>query len=71
MKTNFDLQKAHEMLENQELLSKEERDLCMQYFPEKAQEFLFHNFWNNTYLNLNVYSEVEKESHDLRKEIGF
>jgi hypothetical protein len=70
MKTNFDSQKAHEMLENQELLSKEERDLCMQYFPEKAQEFLFHNSWNNTYLNLNVYSEVEKEAHDLSREMG-
>ena len=38
--------------------------------PEKAQEFLFHNSWNNTYLNLNVYSEVEKEAHDLSREIG-
>ncbi len=71
MKTNFDSQKAHEMLENQEVLSQEERDLCMQYFPEKAQEYLFHNFWNNTYLNLNVYSEVEKEAYDLRREMGF
>jgi hypothetical protein len=59
------------MLENQEVLSQEERDLCMQYAPEKAQEYLFHNFWNNTYLNLNVYSEVEKEAHDLSREMGF
>lgn len=71
MKTNFNSQKAHEMLENQEVLSQEERDLCMQYAPEKAQEFLFHNSWNNTYLNLNVYSEVEKEAYDLRSEMGF
>ena len=32
---------------------------------------LFHSSWNNTYLNLNVYSEVEKEEFDLRKEMGF
>ena len=71
MKTNFDSQKAHEMLENQEVLSQEERDLCMQYAPEKAQKYLFHNFWDNTYLNLNVYSEVEKEARDFSREMGF
>lgn len=71
MKTNFDSQKAHEMLENQEVLSQEERDLCLQYAPEKAQEFLFHDSWNNTYLNLNVYSEAEKEARDFSREMGF
>jgi hypothetical protein len=35
-----------------------------------AKEHLFHNSWNNTYLNLNVYSEVEKERYDLQKEMG-
>jgi hypothetical protein len=39
--------------------------------PKMATEYLFHNSWNNTYLNLNVYSEVEKEEYDLRKEIGY
>jgi hypothetical protein len=32
---------------------------------------LFHNSWNNTWLNLNVYSEVEKEKRDLAMEMGF
>ena len=31
MKTNFDSQKAHEMLENQEVLSQEERDFLTGY----------------------------------------
>jgi hypothetical protein len=39
--------------------------------PKAAEEYLFHNSWNNTWLNLNVYSEVEKEKHDLAMEMGF
>jgi hypothetical protein len=55
---------------NKEILTPEERDLCMQFWPAMAKEYLFYNEWNNTYLNLNVYSEVEKERYDLQKELG-
>jgi hypothetical protein len=54
---------------SQEILSQEEYEFCKAWDAEEAKN-LFHNFWNNTYLNLNVYSEVEKEKHDLRKEMG-
>jgi hypothetical protein len=39
--------------------------------PKMAEAYLFHNTQNNTYLNLNVYSEVEKENYDLQREMGY
>ena len=56
-------------LMSKEILNQEEYEFCKAWDAEETKN-LFHNSWNNTYLNLNVYSEVEKEKHDLRKEIG-
>jgi hypothetical protein len=67
---HYDFQAAQELMYTQEILSQEERDMCMQFLPAMAKEYLFHNAWNNTYLNLYVYSEVEKEQHDLAMEQG-
>lgn len=58
------------LLMEQEILTSDEYEFCKAWDPIEAQN-LFHNFWNNTYLNLNVYSEVDKEEYDLRKEIGY
>jgi hypothetical protein len=71
MLKNYDFQAAQELMYNKEVLTQEERDMCMHFMPKMATEYLFHHSWNNTYLNLNVYSEVEKEEYDLRKEIGY
>jgi hypothetical protein len=71
MSVNASLEIANELMNNKEVLTKEECDVCVQFMPEMATEYLFHNSWNNTWLNLNVYSEVEKEESDLRKELGF
>jgi hypothetical protein len=68
---NYDFQAAQELMYNKEVLSQEERDMCMHFMPVMAKEYLFHNTWNNTWLNLNVYSEVEKERRDLAIEMGF
>ena len=68
---NYDFQAAQELMYNKEVLSQEERDMCMDLMPAMAKEYLFHNSWNNTWLNLNVYSEVEKEERDLAIEMGF
>ena len=70
MLENYDFQAAQELMYTKEVLNQEERDLCMDLLPKMAEAYLFHNSWNNTYLNLKVYSEVEKEEYDLRKEIG-
>ena len=64
--------KRVEVLMNQtEVLTLEEYELVNTWFPDFAKDKLFHNFWNNTYLNLNVYSEVEKEAYDLQREMGY
>ena len=65
------LEKVQELMNGVEVLTQEERDLVFQVNPEWVVKYLFYNSWNNTYLNLNVYSEVEKETYDLQKEIGF
>ena len=70
MLENYDFQAAQELMYTKEVLNQEERDLCMDILPKMAEAYLFHNSWNNTYLNLNVYSEVEKEEFDLKKEMG-
>ncbi len=61
---------AQELFDTKEVLTSEERDLIIAFNPQLGS-YLFHNFWNNTWLNLNVYSEVSKEKHDLQREMGF
>ena len=67
---HYDFQEAQELMYNKEVLTAEEAEMCFQIMPAMAKEYLFHNSWNNTWLNLNVYSEVDKEQFDLQKEIG-
>ena len=61
---------------NTQLMSKEvltavERDIINSTNPEWVKEYLFHNFWNNTYLNLDVYSEVDHEKRQFEMERGY
>jgi hypothetical protein len=53
------------------LLTAEERDSVNSINPEWVKQFLFHNTWNNTYLNLDVYSEVDHEKHQFEMERGY
>ena len=71
MLEHYDFQEAQELMYNKEVLTAEEAKMCFQLMPAMAKEHLFHNSWNNTYLNFNVYSEVEKERYDLQKEMGY
>ena len=64
----LELARYNELM-SKEILTQEEYEFCKAWDAEEAQN-LFHNFWNNTYLNLNVYSEVDKEEFDLKKEQG-
>jgi hypothetical protein len=68
---NIDFQAAQELIYNKEVLTAEEAQLVKEFMPAMAKEYLFHNTWNNTWLNLNVYSEVEKERRDLAIEMGY
>jgi hypothetical protein len=57
-------------LMSKEILTQEEYEFCKAWDAEEVKN-LFHIFWNDTYLNFNIYSEVDKEESDLRKEMGF
>ena len=61
---------TQELME-QEIITAEERDIINSSNPEWVKEYLFHNFWNNTYLNLSVYSEVKHERRQYEMERGF
>ena len=61
--------KYQELMFGKEILTQEEYEFCKAWDAEEVKN-LFHNPWDNTYLNLNVYSEVEKEEYDLRREMG-
>jgi hypothetical protein len=58
---------AQELYNNKEVLSKEEAKLVNKYV---SSPLLIYNGYSKSYLNLNVYSEVEKEEFDFRKEKG-
>ena len=60
---------AQKLYDTKEVLTQEEYQFCVEHLPQ-SKEYMFHHFWNNTYLNLNVYSEVEKERIDFEKELG-
>ncbi len=60
-----------EILKAQEILTAQEAKLVFEQDAAWASQYLFHNFWNNTYLNLDVYSEADKEAADLQKEMGY
>ena len=66
-------------LMSKEILSQEEYDFCKAWDPEEAFRYL-NNIgpaWKdggfngeNRYLNINMYSEADKEEYDLRREMG-
>ena len=70
MLKHHDYQEAQELFYTKEVLTAEEAQLCFQLMPAMAKEHLFHNSWNNTYLNLNVYSEVEHHDRQYKMEVG-
>jgi hypothetical protein len=53
------------------LLTAEERDSVNSINPEWVKKFLFHNTWNNMYLNLDVYSEADHHRRQFEMEIGY
>ena len=58
-------------LMKKEVLTVEERDIINSTNPEWVKEYLFHNTWNNTYLNLDVYSEVDHDRRQFEMERGY
>ena len=58
-------------LMKKEILTAEEAAVLFKSDPKWADKYLFHNFWNNTYLNLAVYSEAEHHERVYRMERGY
>lgn len=65
-----DLNSKEALLKLKDVLTQEDKEYIESIDPEWVKDNLFHNFWNKTWLNLSVYSEVDKEEADLRKEMG-
>lgn len=68
---NEEYKRVEVLMNETERLTPEEYELVKAWFPEFAADQLFHYHFDNFYLNLNVYSEVEKEIYDLQKELGY
>ena len=64
-----ELERYNVIMSFTEILTQEEYEFCKEWDPEEAWKYL-NDLGDGRYLNINVYSEVEKEKHDLRKEIG-
>ena len=62
--------RRYQMLINtKEILNQEEYEFCKAWDAEEAWEYL-NNIGDGRYLNINVYSEADKEEYDLRREMG-
>ena len=64
-----ELERYNSIMLFKEILTQEEYEFCKEWDAEEAKN-LAHIAWNNTYLNLNLYSEVDKEESDLKWEQG-
>jgi hypothetical protein len=70
MLKHYDYQEAQELMYTKEVLTAEEAQFCFELMPAMAKAYLFHNSWNNTYLNINVYSEIEQDNRQFAMETG-
>ena len=69
---------AIEIINNVEVLNQDQYEIVVAYDKENDTD-LVYTYLNdisypsgpNRWLNINVYSEADKEEHDLRKEIGY
>lgn len=68
-KSNKDLLIYNTIMENKEILTKEEYDFCFSWDSQETRINIF-KLSEGRYLNLLLYSEADKEESDLRREIG-
>jgi hypothetical protein len=64
-----ELARYNAIMSFKEILNQEEYEFCKEWDPEEAFQYL-NDVGNGRYLNINVYSEADKEEHDLRREMG-
>ena len=64
-----ELERYNVIMSFTEILTQEEYEFCKEWDPEEAFRYL-NDIGNGRYLNINVYSEADKEDYDLRREMG-
>jgi hypothetical protein len=67
---NEEYKEYQRLINTVERLTQSEYELCKLWNSEEAWRFL-NDIGNGRWLNINVYSEVDKEEYDLRKEMGY
>ena len=65
-----ELERYNSIMSFKEILTQEEFDFCKAWDAEEAWKYL-NDLGDGRYLNINVYSEADKEEYDLRREMGF
>ena len=64
-----ELERYNVIMSFTEILTQEEYEFCKEWDPEEAWKYL-NDLGDGRYLNINVYSEADKEDYDLRREMG-
>jgi hypothetical protein len=64
-----ELERYNSIMSFKEILTQEEYEFCKEWDAEEAFQCL-NDIGNGRYLNINVYSEADKEDYDLRREMG-
>jgi hypothetical protein len=64
-----ELERYNSIMSFKEILNQEDYDFCKEWDAEEALQYL-NDLGNGRYLNINVYSEADKEDYDLRREMG-
>jgi hypothetical protein len=65
-----DYNKYQELMNTKEVLTQSEYEFCKAWDSEEAWQYL-NKIGEDRWLNVNVYSEADKEEFDLRREMGF
>jgi hypothetical protein len=65
-----ELERYNSIMSFKEILNQEDYDFCKAWDAKEAFQYL-NDLGNGHYLNINVYSEADKEEYDLRREMGF
>lgn len=64
-----ELERYNSIMSFKEILTQEEYEFCKEWDADEAWKYL-NDIGEGRWLNINVYSEADKEEYDLRREMG-
>jgi hypothetical protein len=71
MENSEKMDRFNKLMNECEVFTREEYEFCKNLRPDsELVGNLFYHSWNDTWLNLNIYSEVEHHEKQFRMEIG-